>query len=252
MIVYLSIGNEHYGSVAMETRRGLNLKTTSGAPMKADAAESGPVPTRRGANGYDAAASTRERILASATRLFAELGFAGASMPAIAKAAGITAGAIYKHFESKGELLLEVVVRSFLSIPLFAQSSERENDASALPHLAAAYTEPDLKLVRQLSIEVHAAAARDAKVRQVLLQSNRHVMDHMAIGIAAAQKAGKLDPSLNPDFVSRAFSIFIMGLVHMDTLLPELVGDPAWREFIRERVANLLGGRRAKQDEGNR
>jgi AcrR family transcriptional regulator len=187
--------------------------------------------------------NTRERILASATRLFAEQGFDGASMPAIAKASGITAGAIYKHFESKGELLLEVVMRSFLSSPMFANSSERGNDASALPHLAAAYTEPSMKLVRQLSIEVHQAVNRDEKVKQVLSLSNRAAIDQISAGVAQAQREGKIDQKLNPEFVARVFCTFIMGLVHMDTLLPELVGDPAWHEFVRERSENLLGVR---------
>src|SRR5579862_4425028 len=101
----------------------------------------------------DAIESTRERILASAARLFAENGFERSSMPAIAKASGITAGAIYKHFRSKGELLLEVVKRSFASTPLFMQNTTAGNDAAALPLLASLYTEPALKPVRQLSIE---------------------------------------------------------------------------------------------------
>src|SRR5215472_7531335 len=146
-------------------------RTRSKLPMRA---KSGSAANERHHDALEA--TTRERILASATRLFAEKGFEGASMPAIAKASGITAGAIYKHFEGKGELLLEVVTRSFLSSPLFAHSSERGNDATALAHLAAAYTEPALKLVRQLSIEVHSAAARDAKVRQVLSKWDRLLM----------------------------------------------------------------------------
>jgi AcrR family transcriptional regulator len=201
-----------------------------------------PISTRNGEE------STRERILTSATRLFAERGFESASMPDIAKAAGITAGAIYKHFESKGDLLLEVVTRSFLSSPLFAHGSERENDATALPHLAALYTDPDLKLVRQLSIEVHSAASKDSKVGQVLSKSDRLVMDHLSASVAMAQKAGQLDPGLNPAHVARAFCIFIMGLIHMDTLLPEMVGDHAWRDFIRERVSTLIGVRSADED----
>lgn len=162
-------------------------------------------------------------------------------MPAIAKASGITAGAIYKHFESKGELLLEVVMRSFLSSPLFARSSEQGNDATRLAHLAAAYTEPSMKLMRQLSIEVHLAVNRDAKVKQLLSQSDRAMVDQITANIARAQREGKLDSRLNPEFVARVFCIFIMGLVHMDTLLPDLVGDPAWHEFVRERAESLLG-----------
>ncbi len=234
MTVYLSNANAHYGSVSIATRKALSGKTSA----RADA------PSRRSAPADEKASqSTRERILDSATRLFAEHGFESASMPAIAKASGITAGAIYKHFESKGDLLLEVVKRSFLSSPLFAHGSVTENDATALPYLAAAYTEPALKLVRQLSIEVHSASTMDAKVRQVLSQSDKLAMKGIAESIAAAQRAGKLDPNLDPEHTARVFCVFIMGLIHMDTLLPDLIGDASWREFVRERIAMLIGGR---------
>ncbi len=234
MTVYLSNANAHYGSVSIATRKAL-----SGKPLAPDDASSrkSPPASERGSQ------STRERILDSATRLFAEHGFESASMPAIAKASGITAGAIYKHFESKGDLLLEVVKRSFLSSPLFAHGSETENDATALPYLAAAYTEPALKLVRQLSIEVHSASTKDAKVRQVLSHSDKLAMKGIAESIAAAQRARKIDPNLNPEHVARLFCVFIMGLIHMDTLLPDLIGDRSWHEFVRDRVAILIGSR---------
>src|SRR5579871_3705632 len=103
----------------------------------------------------EATTSTRERILISATRFFAEQGFASTSMPAIAKASGVTAGAIYKHFKSKADLLFEVTRRALVSIPLFVQAAQRENDTTTLLSLAAIYTQPELKLLRQLSIEVH-------------------------------------------------------------------------------------------------
>jgi AcrR family transcriptional regulator len=194
----------------------------------------------RGDDGFDAIESTRERILISAARLFAENGFEGSSMPAIAKASGITAGAIYKHFKSKGELLLEVVKRSFESTPLFMQNSAAAS-ATALPRLASVYTEPELKLVRQLSIEVHSAASRDSEVRRLLALSDDAAMHYISDAIALAQREGKLDPKLKPEFAARLFCVFVMGLLHMDTLLPGLIGDKSWRDFVRDRVGKLIG-----------
>ena len=55
--------------------------------------------------------STRDRILKAAERLFAEHGFSGVSMPMIAKASSITAGAIYKHFDGKDDLFRQMFVR---------------------------------------------------------------------------------------------------------------------------------------------
>lgn len=51
----------------------------------------------------------RDRILAEATRAFAEHGFAGTSMRAVAEAAQCTKPALYYHFKSKEGLFLEVI-----------------------------------------------------------------------------------------------------------------------------------------------
>jgi hypothetical protein len=32
-----------------------------------------------------------------------------------------------------------------------------------------------------------------------------------------------------------------MGLLHMDTLVPNLIGDKSWRDFMHERMAALIG-----------
>ncbi len=225
----------------MATRRALSGRSSEPTALRVKA-RARPQPGLQSAGGNsDPAESTRERILGAAARLFAEQGFSRVSMPEIARASGITAGAIYKHFKSKADLLFQVATRALKSIPLFVQAAESGRDATALPRLAAVYTEPELKLLRQLSIEVHAAAGRDSKVRRVLAQSNQLAIERMTESIATAQRADKLDRTLEPKFVASAISVFIMGLTHMETLLPDLVGDPAWREFVRARIATIMG-----------
>jgi AcrR family transcriptional regulator len=56
-------------------------------------------------------ASVPERLLAVATRLFAEKGFEGASVQEIVDAAGVTKGAMYHYFDSKDDLLYEIYHR---------------------------------------------------------------------------------------------------------------------------------------------
>ena len=55
------------------------------------------------------AESSRDRILAEALRLFGEQGYAGTSIAQIEKAAGLSpgSGALYRHFKSKDELLVQ-------------------------------------------------------------------------------------------------------------------------------------------------
>jgi AcrR family transcriptional regulator len=51
---------------------------------------------------------TRSRLLAAARELIEEGGYGAASVAAIAGRAGVAAGTLYRHFESKQELFVEV------------------------------------------------------------------------------------------------------------------------------------------------
>jgi len=53
-------------------------------------------------------APTRERLLMAARELIEEGGYGAASVAAIAERAGVAAGTLYRHFESKEELFVEL------------------------------------------------------------------------------------------------------------------------------------------------
>jgi AcrR family transcriptional regulator len=187
-------------------------------------------------------AATRERILAAAERLFAERGFSGVSMPAIAAAAGITAGAIYKHFKSKEQLFFTIVRRAVEAAPTTAEAEGLAGPA-AMATIVAAYTTRRLKRVRQLAVEIHYAAAQDARVRRLLRSSLDREIGEMAARIAEAQRAGEIDAAIDPQLTAAAVMSLIMGLMHAETLTPQLVGDAAWRDFIAASVERLLSPR---------
>src|SRR3989440_11617860 len=56
----------------------------------------------------DQSQATREALIAAAHRLFAEEGFAGVATEEIVRAAGVTRGALYHHFDGKRELFAAV------------------------------------------------------------------------------------------------------------------------------------------------
>lgn len=66
-------------------------------------------------------AETRERIVAAALSIVAREGYSAAGVPAIAAAAGLSTGAIYRYFPSKAALFDEV----------FRRASQREIDICA-------------------------------------------------------------------------------------------------------------------------
>ncbi len=194
------------------------------------------------ADAVPAGSSTRERILHSAQTLFARHGFGGVSMPAIAKASGITAGAIYKHFQSKDDLFFEVVSRTVRSAPL-PETVAGRSAAALLPSIVATYTTPGLKLLRQLAIEIHAASGKHPKVRRMLRQSLERSIAQISSVVALAQDNGDIERSLDAELLASTVMVFIMGLMHMETLLPHRVGDPEWNGFVRDRVRALMAMR---------
>jgi AcrR family transcriptional regulator len=185
--------------------------------------------------------STRERILGAAAQLFAERGFTGASMPAIAARSGITAGAIYRHFASKAELLLEVVKRALEALPFSFERSNGREETALLPEVAARLTDPALTLLRRLSVETHAAASRDPEVNKLLSAYTETVLQRIRALLEPPSRPRPYDATRAPEFTARALLVFLTGLSHMDTLHPQLVGDRAWRAFVAAHVAALLG-----------
>lgn len=74
------------------------------------------------------ARETRQQILLAAERVFYEKGVAHASMEDVARAAGVTRGAIYWHFANRADLVLELY--NSLPMPqeeLIARELEAEN-----------------------------------------------------------------------------------------------------------------------------
>jgi AcrR family transcriptional regulator len=57
-------------------------------------------------------AAAREHLVARATAVVADVGWANASVTAVAAAAGMSVGTVYQHFPSKGALAVEVFRRA--------------------------------------------------------------------------------------------------------------------------------------------
>jgi len=64
------------------------------------------------------AVKRREQILKAALEVFSRKGYAAATIPEIAAAAGIAAGTIYLYYPSKRELFVEVVKNFIITPPL--------------------------------------------------------------------------------------------------------------------------------------
>jgi AcrR family transcriptional regulator len=80
---------------------------------------------------------TRERLLRAAQELIEEGGYAAASVAQVADRAGVAAGTLYRHFESKEDLFVEVfrAVCSGEERAMRAAAASMPEDASAVDRL---------------------------------------------------------------------------------------------------------------------
>ena len=90
------------------------------------------------------AARTRERIIAAAAAEFREHGVVATGLADLMKAAGLTHGGFYKHFESKDELVREVTAATVeQTTSLIRQAGEKRPGHKGLVEAVATYLSPE-------------------------------------------------------------------------------------------------------------
>ena len=122
------------------------------------------------------AAATREAILGSALRAFAEKGYDGVGLREIAEGIGVTAMLVHHYFGSKQQLFSEVVARTVATPSIFTQ----ENIASANPSEVLATTllkatDPEQEPLDGFLIFLHSASTRRAaKITREQIEQHQH------------------------------------------------------------------------------
>ena len=109
------------------------------------------------------AAATRARLLDVATELFIARGYAAVSLHDIARRAKMTKGAIYGHFRSKGQLLVEVMRRQQAELDRNIQWTEDYE----------LFIRPESAELRLLQVDAAAAARHDSDVAEGLGELHR-------------------------------------------------------------------------------
>jgi len=177
--------------------------------------------------------ATRQAIVSGALKLFAERGFASASIADIADAAGITKGAIYWHFESKDALFTAILDRIRLDwqdtirTPLQQQHDPvRKIEILFDQYALFLKNEPEVCLFLQRALlESEGNYAR--RVAQVFDRTQ----DFIARIIEEAKQDGLLDPDLDSAVVARTILISLTGVtahchasrsISVDSVLGEL------------------------------
>jgi AcrR family transcriptional regulator len=166
----------------------------------------------------------KKRILMKAARLFAEQGYHATTMDGIAKAVGVSKGALYLYFDSKETLFAELASfsrsSSYLSSPLFLDADpevarEFFQDKSLEELIAAIF---DFWVMTMdsgfwnLSVEITAISLRDERLNAIVSEDMREDVAILARFLEEQQQAGVLDAGIDAPSLARKMIVFFWGL----------------------------------------
>jgi AcrR family transcriptional regulator len=178
---------------------------------------------------------TRERLIDAAARVFELKGFEGATVAEIAREAGVTTGAIYAHYTSKAELLVDAMrVHGERATAALFPPGTRIDAPTILTTLAARLADRDRQDAALLA-EALLASRRDAELAQVLASS---LMDREAL-MAAMIAEGQADGDLrrgSPAVGARFALMLGLGSLLIDELDLPAVDAEEWTAFVRQMV----------------
>ena len=167
------------------------------------------------------AAETRSSILDAAERVFDKHGVSHTSLEDIARAAGVTRGAIYWHFKNKSELFTAMVDRISLPIEDIVARSAADETANPLVLLKEAAvaalkrTATDPQCQRVFDIVTHKCEYLEelADVRERISHIKCNCIESTEKAIRNAIKRGLLPKNLDARLAAVGLDSMISGLI---------------------------------------
>jgi AcrR family transcriptional regulator len=180
----------------------------------------------------------REEILCAARRRFATEGFHATSMQDILTESGLSAGAVYRYFSSKSDIVSAIACENMQTL---LDSLEADAEAAAqLPVaeavvavLARVRTKHDQDGLSRLALQVWAESARDPQLRE------RFCSTHQRFRAIIRALVERRHPELGDeaDAVAGAIAALVPGFLHQLALL-----EPGATDGFEGGVRRLLAG----------
>ena len=133
------------------------------------------------------AAQQRERILDAAEKCFIDAGFHAAGMARVAETAGISAGLIYRYFDSKASIVQAIIARHLENegSRVIDQLSSPEEMCDAMLDVFERWRRgDDPKINACLLLDLAAECSRDAKIARAVRDKDRTVEGHLSRAVA--------------------------------------------------------------------
>jgi AcrR family transcriptional regulator len=191
---------------------------------------------------------TRERLLDAAHALFMKKGFVGASVEDIALAAGYTRGAFYSNFDSKSELLVELLRRDHEAMQadlraIFETETSREEMESRVTAYYSRMMQDNKTFL--LWVEAKLLAARDARFRTRFTAFMKEKREQLAAYIEEFSVRAGTPMPLAPELLVIGLIGLCDGVQFLATADPQNVTPPVVEAVLTRFFSRVVFGRDA-------
>jgi AcrR family transcriptional regulator len=191
-------------------------------------------------------------ILAAATELFAEKGYAATSTSEIAKKAGVAEGTIFRHYKSKKDLLLTIVSPTMMKVigPVVKKDINKvlDQDFNTFEDFIRAMVSNRIEFVKNniplLRVVIQELPFHEELKKQAIEHIGNDVFERLREIVRHFQAKGQII-DMHPDTIIRvvASSIFSY-IITSYVILPEVDWD---EEVEIERIIQVLTNGIAKR-----
>lgn len=164
----------------------------------------------------------RNRIIDKAEAIFFDTGYEGATLPAIADAAGYNKRTLYLYFKDKQEIFLAVVLRGLAKLQSALKEAINRTDSasSGLRNLADAFFDYSLDNPEYLDlIMVYESRhfvyhdRNDTEAPDSILEQCQQMSDDMARIVTAAIEVGMAGGGMRKDLAPRQLMLVLWGQI---------------------------------------
>lgn len=174
-------------------------------------------------------ASSRERLIEAAAKVFAARGYSGATVDLVLAEAGLSKGTFYWNFDSKEELFLalieERIERPLLVLLEFVRATP---SATAMgPTISSGFTAL-VSQQRDLVLLIHefwGVAVRDEELRDRYVERQAAMLEVLAQTLASRHEGSGVEPTLPLDQLALAFTALAQGLALQIAMDPDAVPE---------------------------
>lgn len=168
----------------------------------------------------EAALETRSLILDTAERVFEQKGVSHTTLTDIAKAAGLTRGAIYWHFKNKVDLFQAMMDR--IKLPMEHTKAHNSADLDdplafvrdcALGVLKQITRDPQTQRVFEICCHKVEYVDEMTQLRERHIECRSEFLSQLERGLRHAAKQGLLPASVNPRYAAVCLHALVDGLI---------------------------------------